>query len=37
MFKKRKQEIYSEGHFCTNCGAFIDEGVGYCGECGGRK
>jgi hypothetical protein len=32
--KKRKAEIYSEGHFCVNCGAFMDEGVRYCGECG---
>jgi site-specific DNA recombinase len=35
-FKKRKAEIYSEGYFCGNCGAFMDDGVRYCGECGGN-
>ena len=30
-------DLYSEGHFCGNCGSFMDERVRYCGECGGKN
>ncbi len=34
--KQKKAKIYFEGHFCWSYGAFMDDGVRYCGECGGK-